>query len=337
MKKSLDLKLERIANDSSCKDFILADAKDPDMGFGISAPGPRYSSGGEQIGNRSLPEFRQQIRDIVEQGLVDLLLMSPSTSECLAIDERIFDKSAVTPAVRANDTTDIWCGQSGHYASQVSLPFRSCTIPQLMSGSIRTSTKARKARVDLGLYSVTFNNDARYDRESLECYRQFRIEAETHGFRHFWEVFAPNCLGDRTLRDVGSYVNDCIVRTLAGVPKNQRPLFLKIPYFGPAAMEALASYDPSLVIGILGGSAGTTLDAFQLLWDAKRYGARAALFGRKINCAEDQRSMIECLRLLADGEIQPEEAVRRYHARLSELGLRPRRSLEDDLQRTSKP
>ena len=31
--------------------------------------------------------------------------------------------------------------------------------------------------------------------------------------------------------------------------------------------------------GVLGGAAGTTLDAFQLLYEAKKYGARAALFG----------------------------------------------------------
>ena len=38
--KSLDIKLGRILSDSSVDDFILADAKDADMGFGIAAPGP---------------------------------------------------------------------------------------------------------------------------------------------------------------------------------------------------------------------------------------------------------------------------------------------------------
>jgi hypothetical protein len=40
-----------------------------------------------------------------------------------------------------------------------------------------------------------------------------------------------------------------------------RPVFLKIAYHGPTAMEELASYDPHLVPGILGGSSGTTYDA----------------------------------------------------------------------------
>jgi hypothetical protein len=64
-----------------------------------------------------------------------------------------------------------------------------------------------------------------------------------------------------------------------------RPLFLKLPYHGPVAIAELTAYDPHLVVGVLGGSAGTTHDAFLLLQDARQHGARAALFGRKINRA----------------------------------------------------
>ena len=39
MEKSLDRKLARILADRSCSDFILADAKDADMAFGMAAPG----------------------------------------------------------------------------------------------------------------------------------------------------------------------------------------------------------------------------------------------------------------------------------------------------------
>ena len=99
-------------------------------------------------------------------------------------------------------------------------------------------------------------------------------------------------------------------------------------------MEALARYDRSLVVGILGGSAGTTFDAFQMLWEAKKYGARVALYGRKINNAEHQLSFVQYLRAVADDQISPEEAVKAYHAALGKLGIRPQRSLADDLQRT---
>ena len=97
-------------------------------------------------------------------------------------------------------------------------------------------------------------------------------------------------------------------------------MFLKIAYHGPAAMEALARYDRSLVVGILGGSAGTTFDAFHMLWEAKKYGARVALYGRKINNAEHQLSFIQYLRAVADDELRPEEAVKAYHGCAAEAG-----------------
>src|SRR5437899_9248081 len=109
---------------------------------------------------------------------------------------------------------------------------------------------------------------------------------------------------------------------------------LKIVYHGPKAMEELAQYDPNLVVGILGGSAGTTYDAFKLIHDAQKYGARVALFGRKINNAEHQLGFIEMLRLITDGRISPEEAVCAYHAILQAQGIKPHRPLEQDLQLT---
>ena len=52
-------------------------------------------------------------------------------------------------------------------------------------------------------------------------------------------------------------------------------------------------------------------DAFRLIHDAQKYGARVALFGRKINNAEHQLAFVEMLRLITDGKLSPEEAVRR--------------------------
>ena len=85
------------------------------------------------------------------------------------------------------------------------------------------------------------------------------------------------------------------------------------------------------MIGILGGSSGTTLDAFQLIHEAQKYGARVALFGRKINNAENQLAFVRFLRLIVDGVLDPQEAVRAYHSVLEKLEIRPRRSLQDDL------
>jgi hypothetical protein len=333
--KSLDQKLARLLTNPSCRDFIIADAKDADMAYGLAAPGrsPEYHASEAHF--RTLDEYRQIMREIVAQGLIDVLLMSASSNEILTIEERLFDRSHVTPAVRANDTTDIWLAYgSGRYARQPSLPFRTPTIDHIQCGQSQCDDQNRRLGADLGLYSVTFNNDANLDRQTLEAYKAFRLEAEAKGFRHFLEVFAPNAPGDFPPADVGRFVNDHIVRALAGVTQRARPLFLKIPYFGPIAMEALARYDRTLVVGILGGSAGTTFDAFFMLWEAKKYGARVALFGRKINYAENQLSFIRYLRAVADDELGPEEAVRAYHGDLQKLGIRPLRPLAEDLQRT---
>ncbi len=190
----------------------------------------------------------------------------------------------------------------------------------------------RRLGADLGLYSITFNNDTVLDRAALEEYKQFRLECERKGFRHFLEIFDPNH-PDRVEADkVPAFINDAIVRTLGGVVGAGKPLFLKMVYHGPQAMEELVHYDPNLIVGILGGGAGTTYDAFKLLAEAKKYGARVALFGRKINNAENQFAFIRLLRLIADGEVGPEEAVRAYHGVLQRLGVKPQRSLEDDMK-----
>src|SRR5260370_38545792 len=109
---------------------------------------------------------------------------------------------------------------------------------------------------------------------------------------------------------------------------------LRILYYGPAAMEEIYTYDPSLVVGVIGGSAGTTRDAFELLHSAKSYGARVALFGRKINAAEHQLSFVENLRRGADDEILPSEAVKSYHSTLAKVRIPPHRSIDHDLALT---
>ena len=333
MEKSLDRKLARILADRSCKDFILADAKDADMAYGLAAPGRSPEHHAEEGRFRSLDEYRQLIRENVRQGLVDIMLTSASNNELLTIGERLFDRSAVTPAVRANDSSNVWAAQGGVYLREPSKPFRSASIDEAMCGKPRCAPNEPALGADLGLYSVTFNNDLALDHGTLEAYRAFRAEAAAKNFRHFLEVFDPNA-PQAPIPDLARFVNDMIVRTLAGAAGKERPLFLKVVYHGPAAMEQLAGYDSRLIVGVLGGSSGTTYDAFHQLWEAKKHGARAALYGRMINNAEHQLSFIEHLRRLADGLLEPCEAVRSYHAALQRLKIRPYRRLDDDLQQT---
>jgi hypothetical protein len=257
--------------------------------------------------------------------------MAASTSEALTIEKRLFDNSPVTPAARANDTTDIHIIRGARYPTDPSLPFRTATLDHIQCGHLDCTADERSRGPDLGLYSITFNNDSVLDREALEQYRQFRLEAERRGFRHFLEVFDPNRPEAVEPDKLPGFINDAIVRTLGGVTSAGRPVFLKVVYHGPKAMEELVHYDPHLIVGILGGSAGTTYDAFKLLDEARKYGARVALFGRKINNAENQLAFIQFLRYLADGAISPEEAVRAYHGVLQQLGVKPQRSLEEDM------
>ena len=332
MLKSLDHKLANIHRDpSGAKDFILADAKDADMATGLAATGNDPVTGKR----RTLDQYRDQMRRIVEQGLVDIMLMSASTSELLTIKERRFENSSVTPAVRANDTTDIHLPAGGTYAAEPSRPFRSATIEQIQSGKVNPSESERRLGSDLGLYSITPNNRLEFDCVTLQAYKEFRIEAETRRFRHFLEVFDPNACADKCPADLGRFINDLIVRTLAGVPSTGRPVFLKIAYHGPRALEDLVAYDPTLIVGILGGSSGTTFDAFKLLEDIKKHGARAALFGRKINNSEHQLTFVRFLHAIANNQIGAEEATRAYHSELEKLGIKPYRSLNDDLQSTT--
>jgi len=349
--KSLDAKLVEIKRDHASRAFILADAKDADMAFGVRATGPRsyLSAKGArpaqfspevwtraEFGHRNLPEFLDIIREVTRQGIVDIMLMSASVNEQLAIKEGLFRNSHVTSAARANDTNDIWAVRHGSYAKEPAQPFRTASIDQIQCGKIECERNGTEfPGANLGLYSVTFVNDLAQDRATLQAFKEFREEAEQKNFRYFLEVFDPNVPSGLPPEKLGEFINDNILRSLAGVPEAGRPLFLKIVYHGPKAMEELAQYDPNLIVGVLGGSAGTTYDAFKLIHDAQKYGARVALFGRKINHAEHQLAFIEMLRLITDGRISPEEAVRAYHGVLQAKGIKPKLPLEKDLQLTA--
>lgn len=334
MEKSLDRKLTLLRENPEAATFILADAKDADMAWGIQSPGTRWPAVSGHSEFYSIDDYLQQTREIVAQGLVDILLASVSTMSLLAHRERRFENSSVTPAVRANDTTDIWLSRGGRYASSPSRPFSTCDLREAQYGLL-TPPAGAKPGVNLGLYSITFNNDVERDRESLASFKEFRSSCAACGFRYFLEVFAPNVGCGLTADEVPAFVNDSIVRALAGVARDHRPVFLKIPYFGPRWLEELVRYDSSLIVGILGGASGTTHDAFALLADAKAHGARVALFGRKIKNAEHPLTFVQYLRRVADGQIAAADAVRAYHGDLQRLGIPPKRSLAADLEVTA--
>jgi hypothetical protein len=95
-------------------------------------------------------------------------------------------------------------------------------------------------------------------------------------------------------------------------------------------LRELIEHDPSLVVGILGGSAGTARDTLELLTQAEQNGARVALFGRKVQRSESQLDLLAAMRSVLRGDVTAEQAVAGYHDTLRSKGIRPIRSLVDD-------
>lgn len=307
-------------------DFIIADAKDGDMAFGIAAPGPVQLNPESPQKNRaeykSRADYLNAMKAMARSELIDILLMSASSAETLHA-ENLFKDTVVTPAVRLNDTTDIWSARGSRYRESPSVPFATVDL------------EAVQSLCQLGLYSVTFSNDLKADLNTLETYKSFRLAARDAGMQHFLEVFNPAF--DIGLNDTstGDYINDMILKTLAGVTQKDAPLFLKMQFNGQRAMADLCAYDPAgLVVGILGGSAGTTRDTFELAKQAELAGARVALFGRKINLSESPVELVRLLRSVIEETLTAEQAVTAYHDHLASAGITPQRELKADNQIT---
>lgn len=316
--KRLDRKLEAIlAGRSTAADFIIADAKDGDMGFALMAPGPD-----DEGGYRDLNAYLEQIRQIVAQDHIDICLLSASNLERLA-GEGVFTNSDVTMAVRANDSTDIWNNRHASYLGEPSRPHRAVNL-----------AKVRALGCNLGLYSMTFMGNGEDDLRTLEAFHDFRADAEASGMHYFLEVFNPNTGSTRNTRETGAFVNDCITRSVAPLTREERPRFLKIAYNGRQSLRELVDYDDRIVVGILGGSSGTTLDTLTLLKSSADCGAWVALFGRKINLSESPLDTVRLMRAVVDGEISPLDGVHEYHRALGEKDIAAKRPLEDDAKLT---
>jgi hypothetical protein len=316
----LDKKLAKIRSGKYAKgDFMIADAKDGDMSNPIPGTGPIRAADGSVARFRTRAEFLDQITEIIQQDLLDIMLTSASNLELLQ-ERNAYKGTGVTAAFRANDTTDIWGARPASYGKSASQPFRSANLGQIAEAKLSK----------LGLYSITFVNDIEADLRSLEAFKDFRADAGANGINYFLEVFNPNVDSKIAPADIPAFVNDNLTRCISGVLKRDRPQFLKYPYNGPKALEELVTFDPGLVVGVLGGGSGTTRDTFELLYQAEKYGARIALFGRKINNAESQLDIVRYMRAVADGQIRPLEAVRAYHGDLKAKKIASARSLEED-------
>ena len=150
---------------------MIADAKDGDMGAPITAMGAYRKPDGTPVRNRTRREFLEQIEAILKQDVLDIMLVSASNLEALTLAGH-FGDSAVKPTIRANDATDCWGVRHARYTSEPSRPFRTASLARVLGG------EGKGPRLtDLGLYSITFNNDLDADLRSLDAFSQFRDDA----------------------------------------------------------------------------------------------------------------------------------------------------------------
>ena len=120
-------KLTRIRSGAySPRDFIIADAKDAEMGGGIGALGTRRLADGTERPATSA-DYRQAMTEMMASGLIDIMLTSMSSAEALA-DSGAFNTSDVTQAIRLNDATDIWGFRGASYRERPALPFRTARL-----------------------------------------------------------------------------------------------------------------------------------------------------------------------------------------------------------------
>ena len=300
-------------------DFIIADAKDADVTGGILTTGVMRERDGKKR-HKTRREFLDQMAEIIAQEQVDILLASAGNMEALK-ETGCFKNNGVQPAFRANETTDIWGNiRGGRYQSVPSIPYRGANLLY--------------APANLCLYSITLNNNAEEDVKALEAYALFRQEAHSYGLKHFLEVFNPNMENALEPNSIGAFMTDSILRLMASLTKDEKPEFLKIAYNGHEAMQDLAGHDPDMIVGVLGGRGATTRDTFELVAQSEAAGARLALFGRKINQAEHQCTLIAYLRKVADRQLGPEDAVRAYHEALNTMNIPPNRGLDEDIKIT---
>src|SRR5438270_2088190 len=128
--RRLDRKLSAItAGRYTPGDFVIADAKDADMAFGLTAAGPARTAGSAGTAGpgryRTRGEFLDDMRALVAQGELDIMLTSAANGERLAQDGSLGD---MTLAVRGNDSTDVWNSRGGRYPTLPSRPFRTADL-----------------------------------------------------------------------------------------------------------------------------------------------------------------------------------------------------------------
>lgn len=310
-----DRVFDKLANPQGLhKSPILVFAGDALAAGGLRGLG-KVMDGGKARPRKQL-EFLQLCRDLTADGYIDGCLMTPSDAETLAVEERLFTNTVVTPMVRLNAETSIWSPRYGEYRRSPAQPFTTVQVDAHAPEAAYCTTlgDALECHVRIGLYSITLNNDVDADRRTLMTYLEFARQVGDHPqFDHFLEVFLPNVqLPGLDHEKRGQYVADSIVRTMSYLKKHQRPRFIKTEYTGASTWKELCDFDPNLIIGALGGPRINARKTLELAHNVVVGGGRATLFGRTIFEDENPRAMCKALRAVLDQTASPDEAYAIY-------------------------
>jgi hypothetical protein len=271
---------------------------------------------------------------VVRQGLIDIMLCSASNIEQLAIRERLFDGSHITPAARANDATDIgsfealntFSNHRGPSAAQRSIT--SNADASTASPAHRTSARSRPL-------SVTFTNNLSRDYETLQAFKEFREEAERKNFRYFPRSFRSEQSIPASPRKWWTAYQRSHHPQPCGRDRARATAFLKDRLSRPASDGRTRRLRFESYRRHSGRRRRHDLRRLQAHRGGQKHGARVALFGRKINQSEHPLAFIEMLRRIVEHEITAEEAVRAYHGVLQSVGIPPLRALDEDSKLTS--
>ena len=111
----------------------------------------------------------------------------------LALEEDLFEKHPrLRRSSRMNSETAIWNPRFGVYTSNLSMPFQTVFPEDMQRYCEALIGPALECKVNLGLYSITLNNDPIADERMLQAYVQFaHVVGEIEGFDHLLEVFLP--------------------------------------------------------------------------------------------------------------------------------------------------
>ena len=305
------------------------------MAFGIGAPGSSPEAHAGEVRCSTLAEYREQIRADRAAGHGRHHAHVGQHQRCADDPERLFDNSHVTPAVRANDTSDIFIVRGCVYRERAgpAVPLGDARPHPMRPRRLRARRAARSARTWACTASRSTTSWTTTSR-TLERFHAVPRGGRAQGIPPLPRSLRPEHARALSTRHVlPHFINDMIARTLAGVGAGRAAAVPQDRLSRPEGdggagplRSAPGRRHPRRV------GAARRYDAFKLLAEAQKYGASVALYGRKINNAENQLAFVEFLRLIVDGVIAPEEAVKAYHAVLGKLGIRPHRSLEDDLR-----